>query len=117
MNIGLCLACSALIASLAASANAAGPERHQGTCSLLAGNSLTVEDCTIEVSANAFSAIYLLTWQSGDTTEIKLSNYGNSVNGEPAVEIPAPADIEAGSECFETRNTKDIYCSKIPGLD
>jgi hypothetical protein len=117
MNTRLCLACSVLIALPAASTNAAGPERHQGICSLLAGNSLKVENCTIDVIANAFSATYLLKWQGGGTTEIKLGNDGNSVNGEPAVEIPAPADVAAGSECFETQNTKDIYCSKIPGLD
>jgi len=107
------LALGSLLALAATPAHAGGSEAHPGLCSILAGNSVKAQDCTIKVSANAFSATYVFEWSDGSTTVVKLSDEGNTVNGEPAQEIETPADIEAGSECFRTQTTKDIYCSKI----
>ncbi len=115
MRIPIQLAMATLIATTASQVGAAGVETHEGLCSILAGNSLTVQNCRIEVSANAFSATYVLVWPDGGKTTIRLSDEGDTVNEQPAREVPVPADIEAGSECFETGATRDIYCSKIAG--
>ncbi|GGB40225.1 hypothetical protein GCM10011316_10370 [Roseibium aquae] len=106
----------AVLAIVNEPAPVAGAETHEGTCSLISGNTLVVEPCSIRVSANAFSATYVLEWKSGHKTIMKLHSDGNTVNGEPALQVRAPADVMAKSECFEQTTYRDIYCSFIPGI-